>query len=128
MFASAPGSVAARLLRQFPVPTPLPGVNGQQYLDQRDMTTPGGTIPAIGRAAVIVDDRITSDQHLVRVDHTLDAKNRVSVRWIGETQHDQGGTSAAPATVGRAMRGSRGPFDGSFGNLNLGYKIGRAHV
>ena len=54
----------------------------------------------------------------MRVDHTLDAKDRVSIRWIGETQHDQGGTSAAPATVGRAMRGSRGPFDGFFGNLN----------
>lgn len=121
VFASAPNSVAARLLRQFPAPTPLAGINGLKYLDQRDMAIPGGTIPAIGRASTIVDDKITSNQHLVRIDHNLNQKDHVSLRWIGETQGDQGGTSSAPATVGRAMRGSRGPFDGFFGNLNLGY-------
>ncbi len=121
VLATAPNSVAARLLQRFPAPTPLPGINGQQYLDQRNLTTPLGTIPAIGRAAAIVDDRITANQHLVRVDHTLTSNDRLSARWIGETQSDEGGTSAAPATVGRAMRGSRGPFTGFFGNLNLGY-------
>jgi len=119
--ATAPNSVAARLLRQFPAPTPLAGINGQAYVDQRNLTTPLGTIPAIGRASVLVDDRITSDQHLVRLDHTFSPRDRGSLRWIGETQHDEGGTNPAPATVGRAMRGSRGPFDGFFGNLNLGY-------
>ncbi|MEQ1730570.1 MAG: TonB-dependent receptor, partial [Vicinamibacterales bacterium] len=121
VLATAPNSVAARLLQRFPAPTPLPGINGQQYLDQRNLATPLGTIPAIGRAAAIVDDRITANQHLVRVDHTLTSNDRLSARWIGETQSDEGGTSAAPATVGRAMRGSRGPFTGFFGNLNLGY-------
>lgn len=121
VLATAPNSVAARLLQQFPAPTPLPGINGQQYLDQRNLVTPLGTIPAIGRAATIVEDTIKSDQHLVRVDHTLTQSDRVSLRWIGETQTDQGGTASSAATVGRAMRGSRGPFDGFFGNLNVGY-------
>jgi hypothetical protein len=121
VLATAPNSVAARLLRQFPAPTPLPGVNGQQYLDQRNLVTPLGTIPAIGRAVAIVDDDITSQQYMMRVDHALTQTDHLSARWIAETQADQGGTSAAPATVGRAMRGSRGPFPGVFGNLNLGY-------
>jgi hypothetical protein len=32
----SPSSVAARLLREFPAPAPLAGVNGSRYLDQRD--------------------------------------------------------------------------------------------
>ena len=32
----APNGVTARLLNQFPAPTPLPGVNGQQYLGSAD--------------------------------------------------------------------------------------------
>lgn len=121
VLATAPDSVAARLLRQFPAPAPLPGINGQQYLDQRTLVTPLGTIPAIGRAQTIVDDDIRAHQYMTRVDHALTRQDNVSVRWIAERQSDRGGTSAAPATIGRAMRGSRGPFTGTFGNLNLGY-------
>jgi hypothetical protein len=125
---TAPTSVAARLLQQFPAPAPQAGINGQRYLDQRDLATPDGTIPAIGRANVLIDDTIRFDQYLTRVDHNLTPQDRVSVRWIGEHQSDQGGTSSAPATLGRALRGSRGPFTGFFGNLNTGYMkvFGRA--
>lgn len=121
VFSYLPNSVAAKLLRQFPAPTPLPGTNGQKYQDQRNLATPIGTIPAIGRAQAIVDDDIRSHQYMGRVDHSLTSTDTLSVRWIAESQSDLGGTSAAPATIGRAMRGSRGPFDGGFGNLNLGY-------
>jgi hypothetical protein len=121
VFATAPDSVAAQLLRQFPAPTPLPGINDQQYADQRNLATPFGAIPAIGRAQTIVDDDIRSHQYIARVDHALTPRDQLSARWIAEYQTDRGGTSAAPATLGRAMRGSRGPFDGAFGNLNLGY-------
>ncbi len=45
----------------------------------------------------------------------------MSARWIAEHQSDEGGTSSSQATLGRALRGSRGPFSGVFGNLNLGF-------
>jgi len=118
---TAPNSVAARLLREFPAPAPAPGINGQQYLDQRTLATPQGVIPAIGRANVLIDDNVRFDQYLTRVDHQLTPNDRLSARWIHEFQRDEGGSSSAPATLGRALRGSRGPFDGTFGNLNLGY-------
>ena len=118
---TAPNSVAARLLRDFPAPAPAPGINGQQYLDQRTLATPQGVIPAIGRANVLIDDNVRFDQYLARIDHQLTPNDRLSARWIHEFQRDEGGSSSAPATLGRALRGSRGPFDGTFGNLNLGY-------
>ncbi len=128
VLATAPNSVAARLLREFPAPAPAAGLNGQQYLDQRTLTTPQGVIPAIGRANVLIDDNVRFDQYLTRVDHQLTPNDRLSARWIHEFQRDEGGSSSAPATLGRALRGSRGPFDGTFGNLNLGYSkvLGRA--
>ncbi len=118
---TAPAGVAARLLRQFPAPTPLPGINGQRYLDQRDLATPEGPIPAIGRASVTIEDDIRFDQYLARIDHGLSDRDRVSVRWIADHQRDEGGTSSAQTTLGRALRGSRGAFSGVFGNLNVGY-------
>jgi Carboxypeptidase regulatory-like domain len=121
VFSTAPDSVAARLLREFPAPTPSAGINGQQYLDQRNMTTPGGPIPAIGRAQVIIDDNVRFDQYLGRLDHMLTDRDRVNVRWIADHQRDEGGTNSSQATLGRALRGSRGPFHGFFGNLNMGY-------
>jgi hypothetical protein len=118
---TAPSSVAARLLRDFPAPAPLPGVNGRAYLDQSDLVTPDGRIPAIGRAAVTIEDKIRFDQYMARVDHALTPADRVSLRWIAEHQRDQGGTSSSQGTLGRALRGSRGPFSGLFGNFNAGY-------
>ena len=58
----------------------------------------------------------------------LGSTHRLSARWIGEHQRDEGGTSSSAATLGRALRGSRGPFDGFFGNLNVGAQqiLGRA--
>jgi hypothetical protein len=121
VFRTAPGSVAARLLQRFPTPTPPPGLNGDRYVDQQMMATPNGPIPAIGRANVLIADHIGFDQFLGRLDHGLTNRDRIVARWIGERQHDQGGTSSAQATLGRALRGSRGPFTGFFANLNVGY-------
>jgi carboxypeptidase family protein/TonB-dependent receptor-like protein len=116
---TSPNSVAAELLRDFAAPSPDRGADGR-YLDQRDLVTPEGPIPAIGRANVLIADDVRFDQYFGKVDHVLGSKQRLSVRWIAEHQRDQGGTSAAPATLGRALRGSRGPFKGFFGNLNVG--------
>ncbi|WP_291988460.1 TonB-dependent receptor [Luteitalea sp.] len=123
---TAPTSVAARLLRQFPAPTPVR--SGTGYLDQRTLVTPEGVIPAIGRANVTIADNVRFDQYIARVDHTVSARDRLAVRVIAEQQRDEGGTSSNAATLGRALRGSRGPFEGLFGNLNVGYTsvFGRA--
>jgi hypothetical protein len=124
---TAPNSVAARLLRDFPAPSPDRGADGR-YLDQRELSTPEGSIPAIGRANVLISDDVRFDQYFGRVDHVLGSNQRLSARWIGEHQRDEGGTSSSAATLGRALRGSRGPFDGFFGNLNVGAQqiLGRA--
>jgi hypothetical protein len=127
VFRNYPNGVAARLLRDFAAPAPSRGADGR-YLDQRMLQTPQGSIPAIGRANVTIDDSQHFDQGLVRLDHTLTPRDRVTARFIGERQGDEGGTSSAQATLGRALRGSRGPFTGFFGNLNTGYTrvFGRA--
>jgi hypothetical protein len=116
---TAPTSVAARLLRDYPAPTPDRGSDGR-YLDQRDLATPAGAIPAIGRANILLADDVRFDQYFGRVDHVLGSAHRLSARWIGEHQRDEGGTNSSSATLGRALRGERGPFHGFFGNLNLG--------
>lgn len=123
---TAPGSVAARLFRQFAAPTPVR--SGSGYLDQRVLATPEGPIPAIGRANVTIADDVRFDQYIARVDHTVNTRDRLAVRVIAEHQRDEGGTASNPATLGRALRGFRGPFDGWFGNLNVGYTsiFGRA--
>jgi hypothetical protein len=118
---TSPTGVAARLLNEFPAPTPLPGAGANRYLDQQDIVTQSGVIPATGRVAVTLHDYIRSDQYLARIDHSFGGRDRLSARWIAEYQRDEGGTSSSRATLGKAVRGSRGPFDGFFANLNLGY-------
>jgi hypothetical protein len=115
-----PGSIAAQLFSEFPAPTPLPGA-GTKYLDQRDFVTPGGvTIPGSARSSSLLSDYIRSDQYLVRVDHSFNRdKDKITGRWIAEYQRDNGGTSNSLATLGKAVRGKRGPFDGYFSNLNI---------
>jgi hypothetical protein len=122
VFRTAPTSVAAKLLKEFPAPTPVPGAGSQKYADQRDLTTPQGVIPALGRAAVTLKDYLRFNQYLARLDHSFnDGKDKLTGRWIAEYQRDEGGTSSSKATQGKAIRGSRGPFDGFFGNLNIGH-------
>ncbi|HYG81612.1 MAG TPA: TonB-dependent receptor, partial [Pyrinomonadaceae bacterium] len=119
---NSPGSVAARLFMDFPAPTPLPGANGNRYSNQSNVTVGGVTLPATGSATVNLRDYIRFDQYLVRIDHSFNNDlDKVTGRWIGEYQRDQGGTSSSTATLGQAARGMRGPFDGTFGNLNLGH-------
>ncbi|HEV2765792.1 MAG TPA: TonB-dependent receptor [Pyrinomonadaceae bacterium] len=116
------GSVAARLLSEFPAPAPLPGTGANRYANQSNLTVDGVTIPATGTATVNLRDYIRFDQYLGRLDHSWnEGRDRLTARWIGEHQRDQGGTSSSTSTLGRAARGSRGPFSGLFGNLNLGH-------
>lgn len=124
---TSPDSVAARLFAQFAAPPPVRLESGA-YLDQRTITTPAGVIPAIGRANVTLADDVRFDQYIARVDHVVSTRDRLAVRVIAEQQRDEGGTASNPGTIGRALRGSRGPFDGWFGNLNAGYTsvFGRA--
>ncbi len=127
--ATAPGNVAARLLQQFPAPTPqTSGTPGQKYLDQQNMAIPGGSIPALGRVAVNLADHTRFDQVLARLDHTLTSSDRLSARWVGDFQRDEGGSSSSQATLGRAVRGERGPFSGYFANLNVGHMHVRTHT
>lgn len=120
--STRPNSIAARLMRDFPAPAPLAGTGGNRYANQSNLTIDGVTIPATGSATVNLRDYIRFDQYLIRLDHSFnDDRDKLTGRWIGEHQHDEGGTSSSTATLGRAVRGSRGPFGGVFGNLNLGY-------
>jgi hypothetical protein len=119
---TAPSSVANRLFKQFPAPTPLAGTGGARYAGQIDLPIPGGTIPAIARAAVTLRNYSLADQYLTRLDHAFhDGRDKLSARWIAEREQDQGNSSSQAATLGKAVRGSRGPYDGHFGDLNVGY-------
>jgi Carboxypeptidase regulatory-like domain/TonB dependent receptor len=115
-----PNSIANRLLKDFAAPTPIR--NGSGYVNQTNLTISGTTIAATGTASVNLRDYIRFDQYLGRIDHSFnDDKDKISARWIAENQRDQGGTNSAAATNGKAIRGERGFFTGSFGNLNVGY-------
>jgi hypothetical protein len=119
---TAPGSIAARLMRDYPAPASQPA-GCQTAAEQRNcLSTPQGLIPAVGLANVTVRDYIRFDQLLLRLDHSFNKGNdKLSGRWISERQLDEGGTSSSQATLGRAARGFRGPFDGFFANLNIGH-------
>ncbi len=124
VFQNAPGGVAAALLKSHPAPTPLAGTNGQKYANETDVLLPGETtpIPVTARAAVTLGDQSHADQYLVKLDHSLnDGKDKLTARWIAENEYDNGGVSSQPATLGQASRGYYGPFNGFFGNMNLGH-------
>ena len=121
--------MAARLLNQFPAPTPAAGSNGLKYLDQRNLTTPTGSIPAIGRAQVTIDDDVRFDQYLGRLDHALRGwRPAVAALDCGPParrgRHELGTGHAWP----RASGEPRARSTGFFGNLNAGYTnvFGRA--
>jgi hypothetical protein len=124
VLTTAPNSVAAGLLKSHPAPTPLAGTSGQKYAGEVDFTPPGQStpIPELATAAVILGDHSSIDQYLGRVDHTFNSgKDKISGRWISENEYDDGGISSQPATLGEAVRGYRGPFNGFFGDANLGH-------
>ena len=119
-----PNGIAARLLDRQSAPSPITAgaAAGRKYADQVYLTTPAGVIPALGRTAVILKDHIRFDQALARIDHSWNGgRDKLTGRWIAEWQANQGATSSSRATLGRAIRGSRGPFDGLFGNFNAGH-------
>jgi Carboxypeptidase regulatory-like domain len=122
VIAASPNSVAAKLFQKYPGPTPQAGGAGSRYSGEIDLSTPIGIIPEIGRAAVNLNNHSHYDQYLGRVDHSMrDGKDHLSARWIAEHEGDEGKTSNSIATLAQAVRGETGPFNGSFGNLNLGY-------
>lgn len=114
-----PNSIANRLFQDYAAPTPVRSGNG--YLNQTNITIDGNVLPATGTANVNLRDYIQFNQYLARVDHSFSDKDKISFRWIMEHQSDQGGTNSAPATNGKAIRGERGFFGGSFSNYNFGY-------
>ncbi len=125
ILTTAPSGVAAGLLKSHPAPAPLTGTNGQKYSGEVDFTPPGQSspIPELATAAaVVLRDYTTIDQYLGRMDHSFNGgKDKVSGRWISENEYDNGGYSSQPATLGEAVRGYLGPFNGFFGDANLGH-------
>jgi hypothetical protein len=123
VFQNFPNGVAAQLLKKYPAPTPLPSTNGtDKYLNQVNLPDPNANIPALGTTSTIVHDYTGFDQYLTRLDHSFhDGKDKLTGRWISESQHDNGGYSSNRNTLGQAMRGFLGPYRGDFGNLNLSY-------
>ncbi len=118
--ATRPNSIANRLFQNYAAQTP--DRTGSGYVNQTNLTIGGTTLAATGTASVNLRDYIRSDQYMARVDHSFHSdKEKLSFRWIEEFQKDQGGTSSAAATNGKAMRGERGFFTGRFGNFNFGY-------
>jgi hypothetical protein len=117
-----PNSVAAALLKQYPAPAPLRGAGKFGYQNEVDVTpAPGLSLPGTALTAPAVHDYMQYDQYLARVDHSFHGgKDKLTGRWIAEYEQDAGGTSSSKATLGEAARGDYGPFDGFFGNLNLG--------
>ena len=124
-------SVAASLLQQFPAPTPRPGSNGKEYQGEVDITTPqGAVIPGLGTAQDIIRDDLRSDQYLARLDHTLGSRDTLTGRWISEYERSNGSilTGAPASSLAEAMRGFHEPFNGFFGNLNIGEVHALNHV
>lgn len=115
-----PNSIANQLFRSYAAPTPVRVGNG--YLNQSTVTINGTPVVATATANVNLRDYIRFDQYLGRVDHSFNKdKDKLMFRWIAEYQKDEGGTSSAAATNGKATRGQRGIFDGAFGNFNFGW-------
>jgi hypothetical protein len=118
---TAPQSIAAGLLKGFPAPTPASG-GAKEYLNETDITTPQGTtIPATGTVHEMLRDYLRYDQYLVRIDHSFnDGNDTLTGRWISEFERGNGATNSQTTTLAEAMRGFRDPYNGKFGNLNLG--------
>jgi hypothetical protein len=120
VFQNYPDGVAAGLLKKYPAPTPELATSGSdKYVGQVDL--PNTSIPALATASAVISDYSRFDQYLIRLDHSLSAKNKLSARWIAESQRDNGGYSSNLSTLGQAARGFLGPYSGTFENLNLSY-------
>jgi hypothetical protein len=118
--ATRPNSIANRLFQNYAAPTP--NRVGTSYQNQTNITINNVVIPATGTANVNLRDYVRFDQYMVRLDDAFNKdRDRLSFRWIAEYQKDEGGTSSAAATNGKAVRGQRGVYDGAFGNFNFGY-------
>jgi hypothetical protein len=118
---TAPNSIAAMLLKDFPPVKPMPGTT-TEYLNETDFTTPQGTvIPGTGTDHDMLHDYLRYDQYLTRVDHTVNGGNdTLTGRWINEFERSLGATNSLSSNLGVSMRGFLDPYNGAFGNLNVG--------
>ena len=108
-----PNSIAARLLRDYAAPAPLR--NGSLYQNQTNLTISGTTLPATGTTTANLRDFVRFDQYSARIDHSFNQdRDKLTARWIAEYQRDAGGTSSSAATLGKALRGERGFYNGNF--------------
>jgi hypothetical protein len=121
VFNTAPQSIAATLLKGFPAPTPVSG-GATEYLNETDITTPQNTvIPATGTVHEMLRDYLRYDQYLIHVDHSFNGGNdTLTGRWISEFERGKGATNSQVTTLAEAMRGFLDPYNGVFGNLNVG--------
>ncbi|HEY0462281.1 MAG TPA: TonB-dependent receptor, partial [Pyrinomonadaceae bacterium] len=128
-----PNSIANRLFQNYAAP--VPDRVGSGYLNSQPLCSVNTAAnpcnlnsstllvaAATATANVNLRDYIRFDQYMARVDHSFNRdKDKLTFRWIAEYQKDEGGTSSAATTIGKAIRGERGFFDGAFGNFNFGY-------
>jgi hypothetical protein len=120
VFQNYPNGVASWLLKKYPAPAPSLATSGpNKYMGQMDL--PNSNIPALATASAVISDYSRFDQYLIRLDHAFGMKDKVTARWIAESQRDDGGYSSSLSTLGQAARGFLGPYDGTFENLNLSY-------
>ncbi len=119
--STAPNSLAAMLLKKFPAVKPVSLGDGK-YLNETDITTPQGeVIPGTGTDHEMLHDYLRYDQYLTRVDHTFHGgSDTLTGRWINEFERSLGATNSLSSNLGVSMRGFLDPYNGTFGNLNLG--------
>jgi hypothetical protein len=100
---------------------PEPG-GATKYLNETDITTPqGDVIPGSGTDHDMLHDYLRYDQYLTRVDHSFHGGNdTLTGRWINEFERSLGATNSLNSNLGVSMRGFLDPYNGAFGNLNVG--------
>jgi Carboxypeptidase regulatory-like domain/TonB dependent receptor-like, beta-barrel len=129
VITNAPNSIAAQLYQQYPAQTPLPGSEvtigalaqalGPLGPPANSYFAANPSVPAIGTAESVVVDHQKTDEFLIRADYDLSANTRLFARWIGSYESSDGGWNFLNG-ISRAARGFRSPFNGFFGNMELG--------
>ena len=123
--ATAPNSIANRLLTEFAAPTPQTVPTCTAVSNNCLSIGNGQFIPTNGTLFTTINDFIRFNQYLGRVDHSFnEGQDKLYGRYIYEDQADNNGGSSgsvAQSGLGRVMRGMSGAYEGKFSNTNLGY-------
>jgi carboxypeptidase family protein/TonB-dependent receptor-like protein len=122
---NAPNSIAAQLYTQNPAQTPIPGtetaikdlIPGILPFPAYFASNPN--TPAFGTAESVVVDHQQTDQFMIRADYSFRDNAKFFARWIGSYESSDGGWNFLTG-ISRAARGFRSPFNGFFGNMELG--------